>query len=634
VKTSTLPTFEAFMQEPETAFKLYRDAITFMEVFGPLLDEKESHKSDAEAFIAQVMQQIRKSQDQSEQALEIANQATQSAGMLREALEKSTKTIDDAVRQAQESNENTERATKLTEAAITQRDEYRKMAEEAQAETSLLNEKYARAQFRILQLERMIFGRRSEKFTPEQLTQLRLDIEAEEVATCSIVDMKEVSGYKKFTTITEPKKHPGRNPLPAHLRRENIRLEPFDKKESDVFVREEVTEVLEYNPGEFFVKAFIRPIYAERNDDGSTIMKQADMPVQAIDKCIAGASLLAYIVISKYIDSLPLYRQIEIFKRVGVDIASGTMSGWITKVCELLEPLCELLKKEVLKAEYLNIDETTMKVIEKGAKTGKTHLGYYWVYLHHWGKLVFYDYKATRQGKEPESILKDYKGYIQADAYAAYEGVAKKNGNILLCCMAHARRKFEEVFKNSDKRAGVILEKMNRLYAYEEEWRNAGLTFDQIKSMRQKYADPILDEIEQWLKAWQHSRDIDAPLRGAINYTLKIWDKLRIYTTNGMLSIDNNAVERAIRTVAIGRKNYLFSGSHEGARRSAMLYSLMISCKLNGINPQVYLPDVLTRLSYLPKEDKYLELLLPNNWQPKLEGALTAPVNEPILNTQ
>jgi transposase len=136
------------------------------------------------------------------------------------------------------------------------------------------------------------------------------------------------------------------------------------------------------------------------------------------------------------------------------------------------------------------------------------------------------------------------------------------------------------------------------------------------------------------LKAWEHSRDIDALLREAIKYTLKIWDKLRLYTTNGMLQIANMAVERVIRTVAIGRKNYLFASSHEGAHRSGMLYSPMLSCELNGINPQAYLQDVLTRLSYLPKEDKYLGMLLPNNWQPKLDVTVAAPVNEPILNTQ
>lgn len=607
MKTSVLTTYEDFVQQPKEAWKVYLQAIEVVDKFAPVaaaMDRAKEVLGSEKADLAMVFNLV------ADQAAVIQKQT--------EALQQTSKVLEQSTGHLETTNVEIHEALDVAKEAVAQRDA-------AEAREALLEEKNARLQFRVLQLERMIFGSRSEKLTPEQLTQLRLELNAEEIATCSIVDIKDVH-YKKFTTIIEPKKkHPGRNPLPAHLRREEIRLEPFDKKEGDELINEEVREVLEYNPGEFYVKAYIITKYAERHADGSTTFKQAEMPIQAIEKCIAGASLLAYIVISKYIDSLPLYRQIEIFKRVGVDIASGTISGWIAKVCELLEPLCDLLKREVLKAEYLNVDETTIKVMDKDAGKGKIHKGWYWVYLHHWGKLVFYDYKDTRSGKEPQSMLKEYNytGYIQSDAYGAYESIAKKNGNILLACMAHARRRFEAIYKVSDKRAGAPLEMMNRLYGYEAEWAKAGLTFEEIKAKRQEFAIPILDEIEQWLKVWEHSRDIDATFRDAIKYTLKIWDKVRLYTTNGMLQIDNMAVERVIRTVAIGRKNYLFAGSHEGARRSGMLYSLMLSCKLNGINPQVYLPDVLTRLSYLPKEDKYLEMLLPNNWQPKLEAGST-----------
>ena len=293
------------------------------------------------------------------------------------------------------------------------------------------------------------------------------------------------------------------------------------------------------------------------------------------------------------------------------------MSNWITKVCELLHPLYELLKKEVLKAEYLNVDETTMKVIDKSSKKGQTHVGWYWVYLHHWGKLVFFDYKPTRAGEVPESMLKDYKGYIQADGYAVYEGISKRNGNILVCCMAHVRRKFEELYKNNDKRAGAPLLLMDALFAIEAECRDLGLNFEQIKEVRQERSVPVLDELEAWLRHRKAQNDNDAPMLRAVNYALNRWDKLKIYVTDGLLQLDNNAAERAIRTVAIGRKNYMFSGSHEGAQRSAMLYSLTASCKLNGLNPMVWLTDILERLPYLPKDDKYLEQLLPNNWQPK-----------------
>ncbi|SDF12328.1 Transposase [Mucilaginibacter pineti] len=617
METSVLNIFEDFMQEPEQAWQLYRKMVAFADLFDSdapdVMKVLEMAMSRSNKASEQVDKLIALAQDQDQvnikltESLAQANENNQTLSNLNKELRELAEANTDDIRSA---TANAEKALKIAQDALKQRDT-------AESRASLLEEKLARAQFQLMQLQRMIFGKKSEKFSPEQLNQLRLDIEADAIGSEVITGITDIS-YTKITTVTTPKKHPGRNPLPAHLRREELVLEPIDKAEGDVFVKNDVSETLEYIPGEFWVKTTIRPVYASKQPDGSTLMKQADLPVEAIDKCIAGASLLAYIVISKYIDSLPLYRQIEIFKRAGVEIASGTMSGWITKICELLEPLYELLKKEVLKAEYLNVDETTMKVIEKGAKNGKTALGYFWVYLHHWGKLVFYDYKPTRSGKVPETMLQDYKGIIQADGYQVYETIATKNGNILVCCMAHVRRKFEEIYKNNDRRAGVPLNLFNQLYAIEEECRSANLSFDEIKAVRQERSVPILDQLEAWLKAAKQESGMDAPMRAAINYALNRWDKLRLFAEHGNVTIDNNQVERAIRTVAIGRKNYLFSGSHEGAQRSAMLYSLTATCKLNGINPLVWLTDVMQRLAYLPKEDKYLELLLPQNWRPKL----------------
>ncbi|WP_121197994.1 IS66 family transposase [Mucilaginibacter gracilis] len=618
------------MQEPEQAWQLYRKMVAFADLF-------DSDAPDAMKVLEMAMSRSDKAAQQVDRLIELVQQQDEVNGKLTASLTLANETnqslsnLNKELRELTETNvgdikaatANSEKAIQIAQEAVKQRDN-------AESRANLLEEKLARAQFQLMQLQRMIFGKKSEKFTPEQLNQLRLDIQADEIGSETITGITDIS-YTKITTVTTPKKHPGRNPLPAHLRREELVLEPIDKAEGDVFVRNDVSETLEYIPGEFFVKTTIRPVYSSKQEDGSTLMKQADLPVEAIDKCIAGASLLAYIVISKYIDSLPLYRQIEIFKRAGVEIASGTMSGWITKVCELLEPLYELLKKEVLKADYLNVDETTMKVIEKGAKTGKTALGYFWVYLHHWGKLVFYDYKPTRSGAVPETMLRDYKGYIQADGYQVYETIAAKNGNILVCCIAHVRRKFEEIYKNNDKRAALPLNLFNELYAIEAECREANLSFDEIEAVRQERSVPILAQIETWLRATKQEGGIDAPMRAAINYALNRWDKLTLYCSNGKLTIDNNQVERAIRTVAIGRKNYLFSGSHEGAQRSAMLYSLTATCKLNGINPLVWLTDVMQRLAYLPKEDKYLEMLLPQNWQPKLAGMSMNQNNKQVL---
>lgn len=577
MKSSGELTFEAFIAYPETSYQVYLQGLQAMEKIA------EMSAAFQEFLLFREQHETEKKQTES-QIAELINIATL------------------AQQQTAEANARAEETLVLLAAAN----------KELESERDCKS----RLQFRVHQLERMIFGRRSEKLSPSELTQLRLDIQAEEIVSQTITGIADIS-YKKVNTVVAPKAHPGRKAFPPHLRREEIILKPYDYEQGDLYMGSEVTETLEYTAGEIWVKKIIREKYVKNHDDGSSRVKIADLPVQTIDKCIAGASLLAYIVVSKYMDSLPLYRQIEMFKRIGVEFPSSTISGWISKVCELLQPLYELLKKEVLKAEHLNVDETTMKVIDKGAKLGKTHVGWYWVYLNHWGKLVFFDYKPTREGKVPESMLKDYKGSIQADGYKVYEVISKRNGNVLVCCMAHVRRKFEELYKNNDHRASVPLLLMDALFAIEADCRSQGMDFDQIKAVRQEKSVPVLDELEKWLRNQQMQTDNDAPMVKAINYALNRWDKLRVYTSNGAYQLDNNAAERVIRPVAINRKNCMFSGSHEGAQRSAMLFSLTGSCKLNGINPMVWLTDVLERLPYLPKEEKYLELLLPNNWQPK-----------------
>ena len=569
METALTTNFQAFIQHPELAFAAFQKAMEALGPFEKIKEDFERYKQDLEAEREQEKREI-----QAERVL------------MKEQLSTANKIAEDAV--------------KVAEAATS----------ELMAERKLVS--YLK--FQIERFKRNRFGANSEKFNEAAMAQLSLDIQAEEVAACSLIGVTDVSGYKKFTTITEPKKHNGRNAFPAHLRREDVYVEPLDKEDGDELIDQDEREVLEYNPGEVYVKRYILLKFAKKQKDGGTLIKTAEMPVQPIEKCIAGATLLAYIVVSKYIDSLPLYRQIEIFKRVGIEFPSSTVSTWIAKVCELLKPLYELLKKEVLKAKYLNVDETTMPVIEKGVKKGKTHKGYYWTYLHHWGKLVFYEYNPSREKETPATTLKSFSGHLQADGYEVYEHVAKRPGIILVCCMAHVRRKFEEIYKNNDKRAAVPLKLFNALYAIEEECRAAKLDFEQTKAVRKEKAEPILDELEAWLKRMRLEPDLDQPMRKAINYALNRWDKLRLYTSEGFLAVDNNNVERIIRNVAVGRKNFLFSGSHEGAQRSAMLYSLMASCKLNGHNPMVYLTDVLTRIAYLPEE--YWEQLLPNNWQP------------------
>ena len=572
---TALPTnFQAFMQNPELAFTAFLKAVESLGPFEKLKADHERFKQDMEAEREREKQEVARERAEMKREIAAAN----------------------------------------------------KMAEDVKAELMAERKLTAYLKFQIERFKRGKFGAGSEKFSEAALTQLTLDIQAEEIATCSLIGVKDVS-YKKFTTIREPKKHNGRNAFPEHLRREDVYVEPLDKEDGDELVGEQYREVLEYKAGEVYVKRYILLEFGKKQKDGSKLIKKAEMPVQPIEKCIAGATLLAYIIVSRYVDSLPLYRQIEMFKRIGIEFPSSTVSTWIAKVCELLKPLYELLKKEVLKAKYLNVDETTMPVIEKGSKKGKTHKGYYWTYLDHWGKLVFYEYHPSRGKETPVETLKTFSGHLQADGYEVYEHVAKRHDITLVCCMAHVRRRFEEIYKNNDKRAAVPLHLFNALYAIEEECRVAKLTFDEITAVRKERSEPILDELEAWLKKMHLEPDLDKPMREAIKYALNRWDKLRLYTSEGFLTIDNNNVERIIKTVAIGRKNALFSGSHEGAQRSAMLYSLMASCKLHGLNPMEWLPDALTRIAYLPQE--YWGELLPQNWKPALAPGVTA---HPIMD--
>jgi transposase len=421
--------------------------------------------------------------------------------------------------------------------------------------------------------------------------------------------IKEVTVTKSAPVIIN---HPGRSPLPAHLRREETTIEPGMIPEGSKRIGEEITEELDYVPGELFVKKYVRPKYASAvSENGSTQIVIAPMPVRPIDKAIAGSGLLAQVVIDKYVDHLPLYRQMQRFERSGVKLAYATITDWISATCKLLSPLYEALKAEVLQSGYLHADETPIKVLDKDKK-GTTHRGYYWVYNHSPGKLVFFDYQEGRGEQGPQGILKDYKGYLQTDGYAVYDSFDQREGITLLHCMAHARRYFIDAQNNDADRAAYVLERMQQLYARERSYKEQGLTYEQCKETRSTEAAPILEELGRWMKDQYCEVFPKSPIGKALAYSIQRWDRLCLYTTNGALCIDNNPVENSIRPVAIGRKNYLFCGSHEAAKRTAMLYSLLGTCKLHGLNPFTWLKDVLERL---PSHSiKNVAELLPHRW--------------------
>lgn len=493
----------------------------------------------------------------------------------------------------------------------TQNIDYKQLYEQAQFKIASLNHELAN-------LKKLLFGSRQERFIPEpakgSMVQGTLDLHPDVIAACEITTTTKVTTQQTHTeVVTQRKEHPGRMTLPDHLRREVIILEPGKDVTGLRRLGYEVTEVMEYIPGELYVKRYLRPVYVQPIDLSETVFITASLPGRMLEKCMAGEGLLAQMVVDKYMDHLPLNRQLQRFERAGVTIAQSTSNDWMRNVLLSLSGLYELHKKQVLESNYLHVDETTIKVQDE-KKKGATHLGYYWVYHNSEQKLALFDYRKGRGREGPEEMLKNFKGYIQTDGYKVYDDFDKRPDIIQLNCLAHARRKYSEAMDNDGPRAKYVLEKMQLLYAVERRIKEAHLEPDQILQLRQSASVPVLKELKEWMLTEASNVLPKSPIGQAIAYSLARWDKLCAYTTNPRLQIDNNPVEREIRPVAMGRKAYLFAGSHDAAQRAAMIYSLFATCRMHKINPYNWLKDVLTRMpDYTTKN---LNELLPQNWKP------------------
>jgi transposase len=485
--------------------------------------------------------------------------------------------------------------------------DYKALYEQAQLLNQTLQVKVIELQQQLSQLQKMIFGSKQERFIAAESgsKQLSLDIEAEEVAACSVMSAQKIS-YTRINVTVEPKPitHPGRMKLPDSLRREEIIIEPSADIAGCKKMGEEITEVLEYNPGELFVKKYIRHKYAKPDNSGVLI---GSLPSRPLEKAMAGEGLLAQIIIDKYVDHLPLYRQMQRFERNGLKLPYSTLTDWVSSTCKLIEPLFEALKKQVLQSPYLHADETPIKVMDKD-KNGETHRGYYWVYHNSIDKLVFFDYQEGRGREGPAGILENFKGYLQTDGYIAYDAFDNQESITLLNCMAHARRKFNEALSNDEIRAGHAMQAIQKLYAIERDCKEQSLSYESIKAVRQQQSVPILTGLGKWMQQQYVQITPKSPIGKALAYSIERWDKLSLYTQEGMLKIDNNLVENSIRPVALGRKNYLFAGSHEAARRAGMLYSLLGTCKLHNTEPYTWLKNTLNKIATHPV-NKVHELL-------------------------
>ena len=455
----------------------------------------------------------------------------------------------------------------------------------------------------LAELQRLIFGAKSERF-----------ISSTELATGNLFEIPAVEAVQKpveeisYTrNKPEDKKQPLRLELPAHLPRHEEIIEPDNLPEDAVKIGEAVTEILEYEPATIYVRHIVRPKYIIGSTDEKTDIIIADLPTLPIPKGNASAGLLAHILISKFVDHLPFYRQVQIFKRQDVTIAESTITGWFNASCNLLEPLYQALKNKITATDYLMADETPIPVLTKD-KPGATHKGYHWVYYDPVNKRVLFDYQKTRGREGPEEFLKNFSGHLQTDGYTAYTNL-KNTSIILLACMAHARRKFEHALENDPQRAEFALSKIQQLYQIETNIREQQLSADDIKAIRHEKSLPILLEMETWLKEEVYAVLPKSAIGIAFAYTLNLWPRLARYVEDGRFLIDNNLIENSIRPVALGRKNYLFAGSHESAQQAAILYSLLASCKINNVEPFAWLKHTLEIIPDYPANQ--LHKLLP-----------------------
>ena len=464
-------------------------------------------------------------------------------------------------------------------------------------------------QLEILQLKKLVFGSRHEKFMGAIAANAPTLFDMPAIAEVVTTGTTTIS-YKKTTQKLQPN-HKGRNSFPETLRREEQVLYPEGVDIATAKkIGEDVTEILAYKPCELFVKKVIRP---KLLDNTTNRILQAAAPDRCFEKSNADITLVAQVIVEKYVDHLPLYRQIKRYERLGVIISDSTMGDWLTAAAQMLLPLYYAHKLLVLSHGYLHADETIIKVLDSDKK-GATHQGYYWVYQSHEQKLVLFDYRTGRGKEGPQSILKNYTGYLQTDGYQVYDDFDDEPGITQLNCMAHARRKFSEALSNDKDRATYVLAEIQKLYAIERHITDNAFTGQDKLQYRKENAVPLLEQLGIWIQK-AYSEVLPASAIGkALFYSLNRWDKLSLYSTNGILHIDNNPVENSIRPVAIGRKNYLFAGSHAAAQRAAMFYSLLATCKNHQINPYNWLHDVLNRIATHPINR--IQELLPQNWTP------------------
>lgn len=455
----------------------------------------------------------------------------------------------------------------------------------------------------LLQIKRMVFGKKSERFVSAPSEQLILEGLIQEEPVVEKVSSSQIAPSEKV------KQKPVRKAISDSVSKvvEEIQPDGVDLSQYK-FIGVEESSRLEMIEAKVINHITRRYKYVHKSS-GAIII--SDLPYRPFAKHLAGASVIAQIAVDKFNDGLPLHRQQKRFERAGVDVSYSTLCDWNKAGAEILRPLYEVQKKEILSSKYLMADESPYEVHNE--TKNKLHRGFHWVYYDPLAKNVFFNYQPGRGTEGPKEILKNYKGFLQTDGYQVYDQFERNPDITLMNCMAHARRYFEQALNDNKSKAEYFLSRIQELYAVEKIIRENDFSDEEILSFRKEKSVPILLELKTWLDGEINTIQPKTPYGKAVAYSWQRWEKLSVYAHHAQLKIDNNPVENSIRPMVIARKNCLFAGSHDAADRSAIYFTFIITCRLHNINPYQWLLDVYNRIE--STKPSQLPELLPHRWK-------------------
>jgi len=460
------------------------------------------------------------------------------------------------------------------------------------SENMQLHNRLTEVEFNLEWFKRQMFGKKSERFASDDETQTMLDlgvIEKNDIPATT----QNITYDRRTSPVKVEKPGHGRSSMPTHLPFVDTIIEPQGDLAGLERIGEEISWYYDMKPGSLFIHRIIRPKYARPDGDGIVI---GELPALPIDKGNAGAGLMTQVVIDKYVYHLPLDRQRKKFKNeYDVDFAESWLCDLVKKTGFWISGVHQAYIERLMQGTYLQADETPIPVLTRDHK-GKAHRGYFWVYHDPLERLVVFDYRESRSSKGPADFLKNFKGVLQVDGYDGYDPIASRPDIQRAGCMDHVRRRFEQALDYDKEKAGYALEEMKKWYEVERNAKENKLTLEQRFSLRQEKTVSSMKAFRVWLAGQLPGMLPKSPLGSAVTYALNQWPFFEPFMTDPRIELSNILIENAIRPIAIGRKNYMFNGSHEAAKRAAMIYSLVSIAKLYGVDPFVYIKDLLVRL--------------------------------------